>query len=201
MEKQYDEFIGVSDLHVALVTSDTDLAYTAGTPEYFAPAANVSNNAEISTKNTHYDNVPANTFVSEGPTVVTMVVSGVPAKKMAKYTGKYYDETTGRVIDTGIPNPPDVALSFKFDKGSDNFRYYQYLKGKFSGGTEEASTRTNSIEEKTYQMTFTAVVTTHRWMVDGKLQGVKRIYGDTDDVTFDGDTWFDTAQVPAVAGG
>lgn len=199
MDKQYDEFVGVDNLHTALIIEDTELNYIAEKPEYFAPSAEIANEPEIEVSPTYYDNVPANNYISEGATKVTMTISGVPAKKAAKYLGKHYDEATGRVLDTGDPNPPDVALSFRYNRGKKGYRYYQYLKGKFSGGTEEAKTKTNTVDIKTYQMTFSAVVTTKKWLVDGEMKPLKRIYADTVDDAFNPANWFNQVQTPDTA--
>lgn len=196
MDKQYDEFVGVDSLHTALIIEDSTTNYIAETPEYFAPTAEIVNDTEVEVQPTYYDNVTANNYITEGATTVTMTVSGVPARKAAKYLGKHYDEASGRVLDTGDPNPPDVALSFRYNKGKNAFRYYQYLKGKFSGGTEEAATKTNSVDIKTYQMTFSAVVTTKQWPIDGELKGMKKIYADTTDEQFDASGWFEQVQTP-----
>lgn len=199
MDRQYDEFVGVDSLHAALIIEDSEQNYIAETPEYFAPSAEIVNATETDVKPTYYDNAPANNYISEGATTVTMTVSGVPAKKAAKYLGKHYDEATGRVLDTGDPNPPDVALSFRYNRGKDNYRYFQYLKGKFSGGTEEAATKTNTVDIKTYQMTYSAVVTTKKWLVNNVLKQMKRIYADTTDEAFNPVSWFNQVQTPDTA--
>lgn len=200
MDKQYGEFVGVDSMHVAMVTTDTEEAYTTGIPEYLAPAAEISSETETDSTTTYYDNVPGFTYNSEGVTTLTITISGIPAAKAAKLLGKHYDETTGLVLDTGEPNPPDAALSFRFNKGSDGYRYYQYLKGVFSGGTEEAASKSNSVDVRTYQLTYTAVVTTHQWNIDSEQKGLKRIFADTADENFtSAATWFNTVKVPVVA--
>lgn len=196
MDQKYGEFVGVDSLYTAIITEDTEINYTAETPEYFAPAAEVAGEPEVESTNTYYDNAPQNTYITEGATPLTITVSGVPADIAAKYLGKYYDATSGRVLDTGEPNPPNVALSFRFNKGTDGYRYYQYLKGVFSGGAEEATSKNKSIDIKTYKMTFTAVTTTHKWTIDGKLKQMKRIFADTTDSAFDPTGWFNQVQTP-----
>lgn len=196
MDKQYDEFVGVDSLHAAMITEDTEQAYTTEEPEYLAPTAEIVGNAELSATPTHYDNLPANNYISEGATVLTLIVSGLPADKMAKYLGKYYDPASGRVLDVGDPDPPDVALSFRYDKGKNGHRYYQYLKGKFSGGAEEATTRKTNVDIKTYQLTYTAVVTAKQWEVDGETRPMKRIFADTTDPAFNPSGWFNQVQTP-----
>lgn len=196
MDQKYGEFIGVDNLHAAIITEDSESNYITEAPEYLAPSAEIAGEPEIENQPTYYDNVPAGNYVSEGPTTLTMIVSGIPADKAAKYLGKYYDAATGRVLDTGEPNPPDCAVSFRFNRGKNGYRYYQYLKGTFSGGSEEAVTKKNNIEIKTYQLIFTAVNTTHEWLVDGVMKTLKRIFGDTSDPALDPAGWFTQVQTP-----
>lgn len=201
MDNKYGEFVGVDSVHVADLIEDSEENYIADTPQYFAPVAEIASEAEVNNETTYYDNLPANNYVTEGATTLTITVSGVPANLAAKYLGKKYDPATGRVYDSGEPDPPSCALSFRFNKGSDGYRYYQYLKGNFSGGTEEAATKSGgSIDIKTYQMTFTAVATTHKWEIDGELKPQKRVFGDTTDPAFDPTNWFNTVQTPDTGG-
>ena len=199
MEQQYAEFVGVDNLYAAIILSDTASEYVAEIPEYLAPTAEVAGAPEINRVSNSYDNVPGTTYTGEGPTVLTITISGLPADKAAKYLGKKYNAATGRVDDDGQPNPPDVALSFRYNKGANDYRYYQYLKGTFSGGAEEAASKSSSVTIKTYQLTFTAIVTTKQWDIDGELRPRKRIFADTTDPAFDHTTWFDHVQTPDTA--
>ncbi|HCC00544.1 MAG TPA: hypothetical protein DEP42_04925 [Ruminococcaceae bacterium] len=199
MGKEFGEFVGVDSATVALVTEDSDENYTAGPNEFLAPSAEISAEVSTNTKTTYYDNVPGFNYNTEGVTTITVTVSGVPAKTAAKILGKNYDEESGRVLDDGVLNPPDMALSFRFNKGPSEYRYYQYMKGNFSGGTEDAESKTDDVNEHTYELTYTAVVTTHKWEIDGKNKGLKRIFADTDDENFQqeaADEWFFAVQTP-----
>lgn len=201
MESKYGEFTGVESLYVAKVTADTAEAYITDTPEYLAPTATIAQNVTVQSNTPSYDNVPGDTYIGEGVTVITIAVSGVPAMLVAKLLGKKYDTATGRVLDNGVPNPPKFALSFKLNIGAANYRYYQYLKGTFSGGAEEAETRKEgNVTLKTYTLTYTAVVTTHKWSVDGVNTSLKRIFADTTDAAFTSDAnWFAQVQTPSTA--
>ncbi len=199
MEAKYGEFVGVENLHVAKITADTDAAYTPGTPEYLAPSAEISIQNNVNNAPQYYDNVAGFNYVTEGASTITLTVSGVPADKMAEYLGKHYDETTGRVIDDGQPDPPYVALSFAFNKGPEGKRYYQYLKGTLSGGEEIGTTKGDgNVTVHTYQLTFTALNTAHKWTVGGKERSIRRIFADSTDTNFSGTdaTWFAAVQVP-----
>lgn len=199
MDKQYNEFVGVSDIYIAEVT-DLATAYTAKTPEMLAPVATITNTPNVSSKTSYYSNKPANNFVSEGATEVKIVVPNLPAKLMAKVLGKHYDELKGIMYDDGTPNPPYLALGFKLNIGLDNFRYYWYLKGTFMGGNEEAETQTDAINEKSYELTFTALSTTYEFTIDTKKHSLKRVLADdTDEAFADGDTWFSSVQHPAIS--
>lgn len=193
---EYGEFVGVSDAYVAIITEDSDNAYITQTPERLAPVGEIAGEAETNNTATYYDNQPFNNYVSEGVTTLTCTFSNVPAKTYAKYTGKIYDESTGRVYDSGVPNPPDCALGFKYDMGVNGARYYWYLKGTFSGGAEEAASKSNNVDARTYQMTYTAVATIKKWEIDGKAVPLKRVFGDLANAAFDADGWFSAVQTP-----
>lgn len=196
MNKEHGEFVGVKDIHFSEVTVDDEESYTAGTPEYLAPGAEITNEADLNTTPTYYDNKPMDSYTTEGATTVNITISGVTAKLAARLLGKYYDATKGLVYDTGESNPPDCALGFVFNKGKEDARYYWYLKGTFSGGTEEAATKTNDVDIRTYQLTFTAITTIHEWTINGKKKSMKRVFGDTTDSTFNGNNWFGAVQTP-----
>jgi hypothetical protein len=78
--------------------------------------------------------------------------------------------------NTGKPKPPLIALGFRLEKGPDeDYRHYWYLKGRCTGGNEEATSRGDNVTLKTYQLTFTAITTKHKWTVNGKIKPLKRI--------------------------
>lgn len=201
MDRAYGEFVGVEEVHAGLVTEDSKDKYDAEAPEYLAPTAEITQAATVSTNPQYYDNVPGSNYVGESATVINITVSGVPAKTAAKYLGKHYDEATGRVLDDGQPKPPYATLSFRLNKGAADYRYYQYLKGTFTGGNEDAKSKGNgSVDVKTYTLTYTAINTIHKWDVDGERMTLKRIFADTTDEKFTGaDAWFSAVQVPGAA--
>jgi phi13 family phage major tail protein len=200
MEQKYGEFVGVDSVHFAKLTKDDETEYTPEAPKYLAPVAEIAGEPEINNKTTYYDNKAANNYVTEGKTPLQLTVSNVPAALAAEILGKHYDAVSGRVYDEGAADPPVCALGFRYNMGTDGFRYYWYLKGTFSGGAEEASSKKEDVDIKTYQLTFTAVTTTHEWEIDGKNKSLKRIFADTSDVTFDKTGWFDQVQTPDSVG-
>jgi len=199
MDKEYGEFIGVDKVYTFNILEDSEGNYITGTPEYFAPVAEISGEAKTDVSITYYDNKAGASYVSEGATELKMILSNVPAKKMADHLGKDYEVATGRVLDSGEPNPPDKGVMFRYNMGKSGYRYYCYLNGTFSGGAEAAASKGDKVDVKTYETTFTAAATTHEWLVNGVLKSLKRIFGDTADLAFDETGWFTQAQVPGVA--
>jgi len=200
MEKQYGEFVGVDNLHFAEIINDTLTEYTTLAPEYLAPAAEIAGEAEINNTPTYYDNKPGFNYVSEGVTTLTITVSNVPAKLAARLLGKSYDEASGRVYDSGQPNPPYLALGFRYNMGPSDYRYYWYFKGTFSGGSEEAATKSSDVDIRTYELTYTAVTTTHEWTTGGEAISLKRVFADTADAAFVPTGWFTQVQTPDNSG-
>jgi len=196
MDKQYGEFIGVDKVYTFDILEDSDANYIASTPVYFAPVAEISGEAKTDNTTTYYDNKAGNNYVSEGATELKMTLSNVPGVKMASHLGKDYDVASGRVYDSGEPNPPDKGIMFRYNMGKGNYRYYCYLKGTFSGGAEVATSKSDKINVKTYEATFTGVATTHEWMISSIKKSLKRVFGDTADLSFDGSSWFTQAQTP-----
>ena len=196
MADQYGEFVGVDNLYYALITADTTAAYTAGTPTTLAPVAEIAGSPTVNKKTTYYNNKPRTTYTTEGETEITVTVSNVPAQTAAILLGKYYDATTGRVLDTGEANPPNIALGFRYNMGVDGYRYYWYLKGTFSGGSEDAKSKETDVDVKTYELTFTAVTTEHEFTVNSESKSMKRVYADTADDAFVATSWFTQVQTP-----
>lgn len=200
MNKIYGEFTGVKDLYRAPITQDDALGYVVGTPEFLAPAAEVAGTPVTNRVTTYYDNRIGENYDSEGPTDLLLTVSGIPAETLAEILGKYYEVSSGRVIDVGEVNPPRYALGFRVNIGKSDWRYFWFLNGMFSGGAEVASSRKESVDPKTYQLSFKASPTEYEFTVNSEAKGVKRIFGDTTDDAFVATGWFSQVQTPLTSG-
>lgn len=187
--------VGLRDLYVALVTQDDVSAYAAAAPQAFAPAVNASHKPNSSSKTQYADDGAFDIFVSEAETPIELEVTAIPLDMQAIVLGKEYDASTGRMFDNG-GTPPDVALSFRSVKSNGSYKYFQYLKGKFSAPSEEQATKGESPDPKTTKIIFTAVKTIYQFDLGSINDGVKRVVGDEDIVGFSGTTWFDAVQVP-----
>lgn len=194
---EYKSALGLRDLYYALVSQDDADAYAAGSPAYMAPAINANASPASNSATQYADDGPYDVMTSEGETKIELETSGIPMSIQAVLLGKAFDASTGRMFDNG-GTPPDVALSFRSIKSNGSYRYFQYLKGKFSAPSEEMSSKKDAPEPKTSKIVFTAVKTVHQFDLGDINDGVKRVTGDEDDANFDGSTWFSSVQVPVV---
>jgi len=191
-------FVGVDQIYYALVTTDTADAYAAGTPASLAPAMNISQAPKTNSKVQYADNQPYDSMSAEGETELDVEITGLTLEVQAEILGKVYDAVNGRLFDNG-GTAPYVALGFRAKKSGGTYRYFWFLKGKFTPPTEESATETDTPDPKSTKMKFTAIRTIHQFALDGSTtDSVKRVIGDTEDAAFDDSTWFDAVQSPAV---
>lgn len=203
MSSEYGELVNLDQLHYAKVLIDSADAYQAGANKYLAPAAEMKKEAKVDAAPRYYDGKAMFNSITEAATDITLTVSGVPSKLAAELTGKPYDTTRGIMIDTGdASNTPDCALSARAELGDGGYRYYQFLKGKFSVGAETAHTKEDKITANTVDLTYTGVVTVHEFtMPDGSKKGLKGIQADTTDAAFAGaEAWFSQVQTSDTLG-
>jgi phi13 family phage major tail protein len=171
---EYKSVVGVSELYVAEVTQDDSSAYTADTPEYLAPAAEVTHEPSVNLKPQYADDQPFDTMSSEGETTISLTVTGIPIEMLAKITGRVFDTASGRMFDNGGV-PPYFALMFRSQKSNGSYRYYSYLKGRFDMPSEEAVTKADSPDPKTVKLTFIAIKTVYAFDLGDIDDGVKQI--------------------------
>lgn len=193
----YKSYIGVDQVHYALVTQDDESAYAAGTPAYLAPVMNISQTPKVASKTQYADNQPFDVMTSEGETELDVEITGLSHQVEASILGKVWDAVNERLYDYGGV-APYVALGFRAKKSDGSFRYYWFLKGQFAPPTEEQATEADAPDPKSTKFKFTAVRTVYEFDLDGSINAaVKRVKGDTSDTSFDASTWFDAVQVPA----
>ena len=197
---EYKSVVGIDQVYYALVTQDDADGYTAGTPAKLAPAMNMSAEPNTSLETQYADNQPFDVMSGEGETKITFDATGIPAQVLATLLGKQFDAATGRIFDAGgSAVPPDVALGFRSKKSNGSYRYFWYLKGKFSAPKEEAATQKEKMDPKPAQLMYTAVNTIETFDLGdgGSEKSVKRVWGDEDTTNFSETGWFSQVQTPS----
>lgn len=199
MSAEQKSTVGLRDLYYALVTQDDADAYSAGTPAIIAPAIAASHRTSKSSKVQYADDGVFDQLSAEGPTDLEMEVTAIPLSVLAVLLGKEYDASTGRLFDNSGAIAPDVAVGFRSKKSNGSYKYFWYLKGKFSQPDEEQATEGDTPEPKSAKIVFSAVKTTYQFDLGDINDGVKRVVGDEDISGFSETGWFTSVQVP-VAG-
>lgn len=197
---EYKSRIGLDSLYIALVTNDSATGYTAGVPEYLAPAAEATQEPTQNSETQYADDQAYDISSSEGETAITLQVTNIPLVTLGTILGRPYDETNGLFYDNGAV-APYCALMFRSLKSNGSYRYYSFLKGRFDVPSESAVTKGETPEPQVLEMVYRAIKTTYEWdLAAGVSDGVKRIIGDDDATGFSGASWFTAVPVPIYAG-
>jgi len=192
---EYKSVIGLDSIYVAEVTLDSSTAYTAGTPESLAPAAEISMKP-VSSQDTQYaDNQSYDVFASEAETDMEITLTGVPSEMLAKILGSVFNAASGRVYDNA-GTPPWMALGFRAMKSNGKYRYMWLQKVQFSPPEEGAVTKADKATPKTIKLICKAIKTTYKWNLGSVTDSIKRVYGDEDTDSFSATGWFSQVQVP-----
>lgn len=194
--EEYKSTIGLDDLYVATVSEDSASAYTAGTPEYFAPAAEASQEPTVNEETQYADDQAYDVVTFNAETKVTLNVTNISPEMLALIMGQTFDAATGQVWEDAVAVPPYMALSFRSLKSNGSYRYYQFLKGKFSMPKNEHATKGDSPDFKMTEVVYTAIPTVYNFDLGSVNRPVKRVWGDEDTTNFDGSTWFSQVQTP-----
>lgn len=193
------EAVGVSELYIAKLIKDDAAGYSADTPEILAPMATVARETSTNSKTRYYSDKAMWTDVAEGETKLTIAVPGLTVHAFAETLGKHYDATKGKMYDDGsASDAPYYALGYAINRPDGVQEFHWFLKGKVSIPKDEGETRTDSINEKTLTLEFTAVTTVAKFQFDtNKIRPCKHVAADTTDTKFnEKDTWFTKVQTP-----
>jgi len=197
MPDVYKSSVGLASVYLAPVTQDDLSAYAASAPFYFAPAVTAALEAAVNAKTQYADDQPFDAMNSEGETKITLEVTGIPLDILSQITGRVYDASTGRLFDNA-GTPPYFALSFKSKKSNGKYRFYQFLKVRFSMPSDDKASMTDSPDPKVTKITCTAIKTTFQFNMGAFNDGAKRVMGDEDIAGFSGASWFSAVQVPVI---
>ncbi len=192
---EYKSVIGLDSIYVADVTVDSSTAYTPGTPEALAPAAEISMKPVSSQETQYADNQPYDVFSSEAETDMEITLTGVPSEMLSKILGSVFNAASGRVYDNA-GTPPWMALGFRSMKSNGKYRYYWFQKVQFSPPEEGAVSKADKATPKTIKLICKAIKTTYKFNLGSVTDSVKRVFGDEDTDSFSATGWFTQVQVP-----
>ena len=169
------EFRGCKRLVFAEVTSDTNEAegYKTGTVKVLAPVAEISKTVETSSESHYYDNKAQIVINSEGADTVTFTIA-IPADEiLAEITGRTYDSTGKKFIESERVNKY-FAVGYILGETGDgeDERYVWRYKGKFNIPDETAATADSGTAANNMSLQFQGIYTEHEF-TNGKGTGKK----------------------------
>lgn len=192
---EYKSVVGVDSVYIAQISADTAAAYTAGTPEYLAPIAEVSLKPKTSVETQYADDQAYDTSYSEAESDLELTITNLPPEMSAKLLGNHFDTATG-TVDEICGTPPYFAVGYRSMKSNGKYRYYWCLKVQFSAPEEGAQTKADKATPKTVKLVGKVLKTIYKFTVGSATDGVKRKWGDADTTNFSATSWFTQVQVP-----
>lgn len=175
------EFRGCKRLVYAEVTKDNNLTgttqapegYITGTVKELAPVAEISKTVETSSEAHYYDNKAAIVINSEGADTVTFTIAIPSDDVLADITGRTYDATAKRFIESEREQKYFAVGYILGEKGEgDDERYIWRYKGTFNVPDETSATESDGTDANNMSLEFTGIYTEHEF-TNGKGTGVK----------------------------
>lgn len=191
-----EDFIGLDKLYIAKLVSDDESGCTYGTPEPFAPVAQLTKTTSSETLKTYYDNAPYRAITSEDSDELGLTVPALDLATLAMITGKTIDATSKALIDSGDPQTAYFAILARAQMSDMSYRYYCFNKVSFAIPDETIDTKGETITNNGQVLTGTAIRTIFKYSIGDTTSGVKRIVVDERDGLVDVSQWYDAVPVP-----
>lgn len=166
------EFRGVRNLVFAEVLTDNESGYTTGEVKLLAPVAEISKSVESSREAHYYDNKAAIIINTEGADTVTFTVAVPDDDVYALLTGRTYDSTSKRFIESERVDKY-FAVGYilgEVGEGEDE-RYVWRYKGQFSIPEETSATKNDGTDANNLSLEFSGIYTQHEF-TNGKGTGI-----------------------------
>jgi phi13 family phage major tail protein len=185
--------IGLKNLHVAKLLTDTSTGTTYEAPVKLAPAVNASIPSGGESATDYGDDGPTETASSFSSIEVQIETTQLNIAHQALLMGYRYEN--GMLIKSADAVPPYFALGFQSMKADGSYLYIWLYKGRFQTLEQPFQTKGESVEFQHPTITAT--------FIKRDSDDLWQIAGDSSDETFLlADEWFDAVvepgQVPQV---
>ncbi|MGX8795437.1 major tail protein [Fusibacter sp. JL298sf-3] len=173
--------IGLKNIHVAPLESDTLEQVAYGAIRKIAPAMAVNINPNVSETEVYGDDQLQETFSTLGKIEVEIEVNALTMEERAFFLGGKIED--GVLIESKDDVAPYVAMAFESLKGNGKKRFVWLTKGKASMPGEEYATKKEGVDPKTPKLKITFMPRVY----DGNW----KYSADEDEQSFTGaDTWY-----------
>lgn len=149
--------IGLKDIHVALLTENTEKAYTAGVPQKLARAIKAKLSDKRSSEELESDDGTEETVDAYEGTEIEIEVNSLAPQDQALLLGHKYEN--GYLIKNKDDKAPEVALGFRSKKLNGKYDFTWYYAGRFAEGKDtnretngrKPTAQTETIKGKFYE--------------------------------------------------
>ena len=187
------EYRGVEGLVAAEILEDSEASFRVGEVKKIAGVAEISKSTDSNSEAHYYDNGPMIVITSTGPDTVTINASALELDILAWLTGQYYDEGTGMLVEQERVNKYfAIGYITKNTDGEEMFVWRE--KGTFNIPDEDHKTEDDSTDANGQELTFTGIMTTHKFSKTG--QEAKAIVVNTAKNPVSKSDFFSTVQTP-----
>ena len=175
--------VGVDNLHIAVITSESDSATVYDTPQPVptVKSIGISNNGASATQSG--DNRILDVETARGAVNVAIAVAQLPAEIRARLLGHTINDTDKTLIEKTDDRAPYIALGFRSTKSNGKDKYIWLYKGKAMEPDETHTSKDGG--SVTYKAPSINMVFIPR------LDGMLKATGDEEDTGFaKAATWF-----------
>ena len=189
--------IGLKDVHIALITEDSDGNETYGTPEYLAPAMNVNLKINYIEGKLPADDRTYDSAKEFNDGTIQMGLADIASAMAAKLLGSKVD-SNGVLIDSteDDANAPFVAVGFKAKRSSGKYEYDWLYRVKFSKPSESYQTKGDSINFSTPTIEGTIYARNKPLTNDDHAWRAKCVEGETGVAAAAVSGWFESVYEP-----
>ena len=161
--------IGLKNVVIAPLTTDTDEGHTYGEPQLMAGAIEASITPENADPDIQYaDDVEFDVLYPDPELAFKTKMADIPLSVQEMIFGNKIDDN-GVLIRAASDKPPYYAVGFKSEKSDGTYRYVWLYKVRAKPVTENYQTKEGtSITRQTGEIEWTAIKRTH----DGQYQAV-----------------------------
>lgn len=130
--------VGLRDIHVAVLQTDSSSAVTYGTPAKLERAINAKLSPKSNSENIYSDDTVEDIITAFEGIDVEIEVNQLSLTSRALLQGA--SVVNGVLIENKDDIAPTIALGFKSKKANGKFRFVWLLKGKFELATDDFDT-------------------------------------------------------------
>ena len=139
--------IGLRDIHIALLKTDTDEETTYDAVEKLERAITAKLTPKSSSEKVYSDDEVEEVLSKFDSCDIAVETNQLTLKSRAKLQGA--ELVNGELIEKSTDIAPEVAIGFRSKKSNGKYKYVWLYKGKFELVEDEYATETDKIESKT----------------------------------------------------